>query len=78
LTLFFIQYISFSAIKAKLTRDVPMIGKKRSELFTVFSLVDSFSFAIWSEVGEGEEDENIEADGVGIETQRQGFGSALI
>ncbi len=36
----------------------------------MFSLLDSFSFAIWSEVGEGEEDEDIEADGEGIETER--------
>jgi hypothetical protein len=47
-----------------------MIGKNAANCSLCFPLIDSFSFAIWREVGEGEEDENIEADVGGIETER--------
>ncbi len=40
-------------------------------MFTLFPLIESFSFdMIWREMGDGEEDEDIEADGERIETER--------
>jgi hypothetical protein len=75
LTLFFIQYISYISFPPsndKLTGDVLHDWGKRSKMFTVFPLIESFSFAvIWREIGDGEEDSDgegdldIEADGVG-------------